>query len=107
MKKNEVNRNILKCDFIRYSASEINTIYTPNSQININIPREDSLISLLHSFLGLCFDLFHAATNNRFADDDNIRLVNLGPIALFSNYKLTTSSGKHLEDISHLCIFTV
>ena len=28
-------------------------------------------------------------------------LVNLGPIALFSNYKLTTSSGKHLENIDH------
>ena len=25
----------------------------------------------------------------------------MGPIALFSNYKLTTSSGKHLEEISH------
>ena len=30
-----------------------------------------------------------------------MRLVNLGPIALFSNYKLTTSSGNQLEDISH------
>ena len=30
-----------------------------------------------------------------------IRLVNLAPIALFSNFKLTSSSGKHLEDISH------
>ena len=25
----------------------------------------------------------------------------MGPIAFFSNFKLTTSSGKHLEDISH------
>ena len=25
----------------------------------------------------------------------------MGPIALFTNFKLTTSSGKHLEDISH------
>ena len=25
----------------------------------------------------------------------------MGPISLFSNFKLTTSSGKHLEDISH------
>ena len=25
----------------------------------------------------------------------------MGPIALFSNFKLTTSSGKHIEDISH------
>ena len=28
-------------------------------------------------------------------------MINLGPIALFSNFKLTTSCGKHLEDISH------
>ena len=28
-------------------------------------------------------------------------MVNLGPIALFNNFILTTSSGKHLEDISH------
>ena len=27
--------------------------------------------------------------------------VNLSPIALFSNIKLTTSSGKHLEEIRH------
>ena len=30
-----------------------------------------------------------------------IRLVNLGAIAVFRNYKLTKSSGKHLEDTSH------
>ena len=28
-------------------------------------------------------------------------MITLGPIALFSNFKLTTGSGKHLEDISH------
>ena len=28
-------------------------------------------------------------------------MVNLGLIALFSNFKLTNSSEKHLEDISH------
>ena len=28
-------------------------------------------------------------------------MVNLGAVALFSNFKLTTSSGKHLEDIRH------
>ena len=39
--------------------------------------------------------------DNRYVDANDIRLVNLGPIALFSNYKLTTSSGKHLEEISH------
>ena len=39
--------------------------------------------------------------NSRYANSNDIRLVNLGPITLFSNFKLTTSSGKHLEDISH------
>ena len=43
----------------------------------------------------------HAAAKNRYADNFDIRLVTLGPIALFTNYKLTTSSGKHLESIDH------
>ena len=32
---------------------------------------------------------------------NDIRLVNPAPIALFSNFKFTTSSGKHLEDFSY------
>ena len=67
----------------------------------INIPREDSVISLLNSYLELNFNVLHAATNNRYVDGNDIRLVNLGPISIFSNYKLTTSSGKHLENIDH------
>ena len=35
------------------------------------------------------------------------KLINLGPIALFSNYKLTTCSGKHLEDISRAHIVSL
>ena len=34
-------------------------------------------------------------------------LVNLGPVALFSNFRVTTSSGKHLEDISHAHIVSL
>ena len=30
--KYEVRKNILKCDYLRYSPSEINTINTANSQ---------------------------------------------------------------------------
>ena len=56
---------------------------------------------MLNSYIELNFDVLHAASGNRYADRDNIRLVNLGPIALFSNYKVTTALGKHLEDISH------
>ena len=99
--KYSINRDILKCDYIRYSPSEISTINTPNSRLYINIPREDSVISLLNSYLELNFDILHAAANNRYVDGNDIRLVNLGPYALFSNYKLKTSSGKHLEIIDH------
>ena len=53
------------------------------------------------------FDLLHAAINNRYADNNGIRLVILLAIALFSIYKLTTSSGKHLEDISHANIVSL
>ena len=99
--KYEINRDILKCDYIRYSPSEISTINTANSQVYINIPREDSVISLINSYLELNFDVLHVTTNNRYVDNNDIRLVNLGSIGLFSNYKLTTSSGKHLENIDH------
>ena len=105
--KYEVDRRILKCDYIRYSPSESSTINTANSQTYINIPREDSLISLLNSYITLDFDVVHAATNNRYADGNCIRLVNLGPVALFGNYKLAISSGKHLEDVSHAHIVSL
>ena len=87
----EIDRRILKCDYIQYSPAEISTINTANSQIYINLPREDSVLSLLNSYPELNFDVLHAANNNRYVDANDIRLVNLGPIALFSNYKLTTS----------------
>ena len=97
----EVDRRILKCDYIRYSPAQTSTINTPNSQIYINIPREDSVISLLNSYLDLNFEVIKKADDSRYGKGNDIRLVNLGPIALFSNFKLTTSSGKHIEDISH------
>ena len=105
--KYEINRDILKCEYIRYSPSDISTINTTNLQVYINIPREDSVISLLISYLELDFDVLHTVTNNRYVDGNNIRLVNLGTIALFSNYKLTTSSGKHLENIDHAHIVSL
>ena len=97
----EVDRRILKCDYIRYSPAETPTINTPNSQIYINIPREDSVISLLNGYLDLSFEVVKKNDNSRYGSGNDIRLINLGPIALFSTFKLAKSSGKHLEDISH------
>ena len=56
---------------------------------------------MLNSYLQLKLDVLHAATKNRYADNNDIRLVNLGPIVFFSKFKLTTSSGKHWENIEH------
>ena len=56
---------------------------------------------MLNSYLDLNFDVLHAATSNRYVDGKDEKLVNLCPIALFSKYMLTTSSGKHLADNSH------
>ena len=60
---------------------------------------------LLNSYLDLNFDVLHAATGKRYVDNNDIKLVSLCPITLFSIYKLTKSSRKHLEDISHAHIF--
>ena len=45
--------------------------------------------------------MLHAATNNRYVNGNDIQQVNEGPIALLSNYKLASSSGKHIEEINH------
>ena len=105
--KYEIDRRIQKYDYIRYSPSKTSTINTANSQIYINIPREDSVIFLLNSYLELKFDVLQAASNNRYVGASDIRLVNLGPMALFSIFKLTSSSGKHLEEISHAHIVSL
>ena len=105
--KYQIDGKILKCDYIWYSPTEISTINTPDSQIYIKIPRGDSVNGLKGSLLGLNFDVLHAATNNRYANGNVIRLVHFGPVALFSNGILTTSSGKHIEEISHTHIVSL
>ena len=89
MKRNEkfeVDWKILKCDYIRFSPSVSTTINTADSQISTNIPRKDCVSSPLNSYRDMNFDVLQAATNNRYADGDDIRLVNPGRFALFSDY---------------------
>ena len=105
--KYENTRNNWECDYIRYSPSKISTKNTSIFQIFINIPREDSVMFLLNSYLDLYFDVPYAATGNKYRDGNDIRLVNLGAIALFSNYMLTTISGKHFEDFSNAHIVSL
>ena len=55
----------------------------------------------MNSYLDLNFEVIKKVDDSRYGNGNDIRLINLGPIALFSNFKLSTSSGRHLEDISH------
>ena len=55
---------------------------------------------MLNSYLELNFENVKRVDNSRYANGNDIQLVNLRSVALFSIVKLTTSSGKHLEDIS-------
>ena len=56
---------------------------------------------MLNSCHELIFEVIKKADKSRYANGIDRRLDHLGPIALFSNFKLTTTSGKLLEDISH------
>ena len=97
----EVDRKILKYDYIRCSLAGTSTIITPNSHKGINIPREGYVLSMLNRFLDFNFEVMKTAGDSRFANGDDRWLVTSGPIALFSIFKLTTSSGKHIKDINH------
>ena len=81
----EVHRRMLKCDYIGISPAETSTINTSKSQTYINIPRKDSLISSVKIYLELNFEVIKKLDASRYADGDDIRLVNRGPIALFRN----------------------
>ena len=92
---------IHKIDFIKYSPSSLATINNNNSNIFIIFPREDAYICLQNSYISLEFEVFKN-DNTRYVDNDQISLVNFGPVALFSGAKLVTSSGKHLEKVDNL-----
>ena len=44
---------------------------------------------------------------SRYGDGNDTRMVNLGSIAFFSSFTLTTNSGKHLDDNSQAHIVSL
>ena len=96
-----MDKPIHKIDFIKYSPSSLATINNNNSNISIIFPREDAYICLQNSYISLEIEVLEN-DDTRYADGDQISLVNFGPVALFSEAKLTTSSGKHLEKVDNL-----
>ena len=96
-----MDKPIHKIDFIKYSPTSLAAINNNNSNISIIFPREDAYICLQNSYISLEFEVLKN-DDTRYADGDQISLVNFGPVALFSEAKLTTSSGKHLEKVDNL-----
>ena len=89
-----------KIEFIKYSPNSLATVNN-NSYISFIFPREDAYICLQNSFISLEFEVLKNG-DTRYADGDQISLVNFGPVVLFSEAKLVTSSGKHLEKVDNL-----
>ena len=85
----KISRELYKSDFYRYIPSSLTTVNNNNSNITINIPREDSYISLQNSYILINFEVTRV-DDTKYVDGNEISLVNLGPVALFSEGKLTT-----------------
>ena len=62
---------------------------------------------MFNSYLELNFEVVKKTGNSRYSKGNDKSLVNSGPIALFGNFKLTTSSWKLLEDFSHTHIVSL
>ena len=80
----KLSRELYKSDFYRYIPSSLATVNNNNNNIYINIPREDSYISLQNSYILVGFEVTHNVNaNTQYANGEQISLVNLGPVALF------------------------
>ena len=72
---------------------------TVNTNINIILNREENHL-IIHDSLEIEFVVSDNA-GSVFANNDNIRLVNCGMMALISTVKLETSGGRTIEYIDH------
>ena len=100
-RKLNVDRRILKCDFVRYTQQSVSIVNRENKEIYIITPREDSVFSLKDSYLEKETDVkCNAGDNDPYVDGARIRFLNLGPTALFGKYKLTISSVTEIETIN-------
>ena len=70
--KYTVDTRFVKCDYFRCSPKWLSVVNVENKQMFIDTPREDSAISLRHSYLELEFAVEHkAAGNNSYIDDEH------------------------------------
>ena len=90
----------------KYSPDSLATINNNTSLVSIISLREVACICLQNSYVPLDFEVLKQ-DDTRYADGDQVSLTIFGPVALVSEAKLTTSSGKHLEKIDNLRIISI
>ena len=96
-----LHKPIQKLIFTRYSPKSLATVNNNYPNRFISLLREDPYICQQNFYFGLEFRELKI-DNTRYANNDQISLVIFGPVALFSEAKLTTASGKHLENVENL-----
>ena len=99
------DRPILKGIYVRYTPPSLKLVNGEKNQFFIDIPREDIFFSFKDKGFDLDFISIQTTGDARFADGDHVQSVNLGPYALFNEYRLPScSSGKEKEenDIAHI-----
>ena len=74
-----LEKPIHKVDFIKYFPSSLATINNANSNISISLPRKDAYICLQLSYILLELEVLKN-DDTRYANGDEISLVNLGPL---------------------------
>ena len=92
--------DIHKSKIIKYKPTNLATMNTINTNINIILNREENHLNLRDSYLEIEFVVSDDA-GGVFANDAIIRLVNYGMMALLSSIKLETSGGRTIEYIDH------
>ena len=78
------NNDIHKSKIIKYKPSNLATMNTVNTNINIILNREENHLTLRDSYLEIEFVVSDEA-GGVFANDANIGLINYGMMALFSS----------------------
>ena len=78
LKNNKLlSRELYKADFYRYSPTFLATVNNNNSDIDINIPREDGYISLQNSYVLVEFEVRdNVVATTHYAANNEISLVN-------------------------------
>ena len=75
----KIEKSILSCDYNRYLLESLIQTDTVFIQVLIDKAGEDSVISIIDSFLKLNFDVVIAADNRAYTADNDINLVDIGP----------------------------